>query len=66
MEDLSQFCCQNQRCIAYGIRRAGNLSVCGHIGKHIRLLHCCLCHAVLVQLHQLAQIAPPSAIWASW
>ncbi len=45
MEDLGRFCCQNKRCVAYGSRGAGNLSVCGHIGKHkhIRQLRCRVC-----------------------
>jgi transposase-like protein len=45
MEDLSRFCCQNKRCVAYGSRGAGNLSVCGYIGKHknIRQLRCRTC-----------------------
>jgi hypothetical protein len=47
MDDLSRFCCQNPRCIACGARGGGNLSVCGHIGKHkdICLLYCCVCKA---------------------
>lgn len=45
MDDLSLFCCQNPRCVAYGSRGAGNLSVCGHIGrrKDIRQLRCRTC-----------------------
>jgi hypothetical protein len=48
MEDpdpLSRFCCQNERCVAYGSYGAGNLSVCDHIGKRrdIRLLYCKVC-----------------------
>jgi transposase-like protein len=45
MEDLSRLCCQNPRCIAYGSRGAGNLSVCGFTNpaKTIRMLYCCLC-----------------------
>lgn len=45
MEDLSHFCCQNARCVAYGSYGAGNLCVRGHIGKHkqIRLLGCRTC-----------------------
>ena len=35
MEDLSHFCCQNERCVAFGARGGGNLSVCGHIDKAI-------------------------------
>ena len=47
MEDLSGFCCQNERCVAYGTRNGGNLSVCGHIGKarNIRQLYCSTCKA---------------------
>ena len=47
MEDLSRFCCQNRRCVAYGSRGAGNLTVCGRIGKHkhIRQLPCRTCAA---------------------
>lgn len=46
MDGLSQFCCQNPRCVAYGARGAGNLSVCGRIGTHknIRQLRCKICH----------------------
>lgn len=45
MEDLSVFCCQNPRCVAFGARNAGNLTVCGRIGKHkqIRHLYCRTC-----------------------
>lgn len=45
MDDLSRFCCQNKRCVAYGSRAAGNLSVCDRIGKHkdIRQLRCKTC-----------------------
>ena len=45
MDDLSRFCCQNKRCVAYGSRGAGNLTVCGHIGKEkkIRHLRCRTC-----------------------
>jgi transposase-like protein len=44
-DDLSHFCCQNDRCIAYGTRGANNLTVCDHIGKNkeIRLLYCRTC-----------------------
>jgi transposase-like protein len=44
-DDLASFCCQNSRCVAYGTRGAGNLRVCGHIGKHknIRHLKCKTC-----------------------
>lgn len=44
-DDLSHFCCQNKRCVAYGSKGAGNLRVVDHIGKHkdIRLLGCKVC-----------------------
>lgn len=44
-DDLRHFCCQNDRCIAYGTRGAGNLSVWDRIGKarNIRLLYCKIC-----------------------
>jgi len=45
MEDLSQFCCLNERCLVYKSRGAGNLSVCGYTDnrKTIRQLYCCIC-----------------------
>jgi transposase-like protein len=45
MEDLSHFCCQNDRCVAFGSYGAGNLYVRDHIGKRkdIRLLCCRTC-----------------------
>ncbi|MCY2951702.1 MAG: helix-turn-helix domain-containing protein [Planctomycetota bacterium] len=45
MDDLSHFCCQNPRCVACGARGAGNLKVCGRIGKNkdIRQLRCTIC-----------------------
>jgi transposase-like protein len=47
MDDLSVFCCQNKDCSDYGKRGAGNLTVCGHIGKHkqLRQLYCRACKA---------------------
>ena len=47
MDDLTRFCCQNPRCSTYGRRGAGNLSVCGRIGKHkqYRQLYCNACRA---------------------
>ena len=44
-DDLSLFCCQNKRCVAYGKKGAGHLRVAGRIGKHkhIRLLQCRTC-----------------------
>jgi transposase-like protein len=46
-DDLSRFCCQAPGCQSYGVRGAGNLSVCGLLGKHkhIRLLYCSTCKA---------------------
>ncbi len=43
--DLRGFCCQNERCVAYGSYGAGNLHVCGRLGKDksIRLLKCRTC-----------------------
>lgn len=45
MQDLSHFCCQNRRCVAYGTRGAGNIRTRGWIGqdKTIRLLQCRTC-----------------------
>lgn len=45
MDDLSKFCCQNNKCPDYGKRGAGNLTVCMRFGKkkHIRLLYCRTC-----------------------
>jgi transposase-like protein len=45
MDDLARFCCQNPDCSTYGVRNAGNLSVCARYGKqdHIRLLYCRRC-----------------------
>ena len=45
MEDLSRFCCQNPRCIAYGTRGAGNLALRGWVDKNrcIHLLYCKTC-----------------------
>ena len=44
-DDLSLFCCQNPRCLAFGSRGAGNLCVRDRIGKYkqIRLLYCRVC-----------------------
>ena len=44
-DDLGQSCCQNPRCLAFGTRGAGNVYVCGRIGKHkhIRQLRCRTC-----------------------
>jgi transposase-like protein len=47
MDDLSQFCCRNSRCPAYGLRDAANLTVAGRIGKsrQFRQLYCRTCRA---------------------
>jgi hypothetical protein len=47
MDDLSRFCCHNEKCADLGKRGAGNLTVCGHYGKQqsIRLLYCRSCKA---------------------
>ncbi len=47
MDELTRFCCQNPDCTLYGQRDAGNLSVCGRIGKHkqFRQLYCNACRA---------------------
>ena len=44
-DDLSRFCCQNAECPGYGVRGAGNLTVCGRYGKQKqhRLLYCRTC-----------------------
>jgi hypothetical protein len=44
-DDLSLFCCQNRKCVAFGSRGAGNLRVRDRIGKfkNIRLLLCKTC-----------------------
>jgi LacI family transcriptional regulator len=46
-EDLSRFCCLNQRCPDHGQRRAGNLTVCARYGKdkQRRMLYCRSCKA---------------------
>ena len=45
MDDLSQFCCLNSRCLDFGRRGAGNLTVTGRLGKshQYRLLYCRSC-----------------------
>lgn len=47
MDDLSQFCCQNKECPAYGKRGAGNLTVGMRYRKEqrLRLLYCRTCKA---------------------
>jgi len=34
MDELGRFCCQKPECSLYGQRNAGNVSVCGRIGRH--------------------------------
>jgi LacI family transcriptional regulator len=47
MHDLAHFCCQNPDRSLYGRRDAGNLSVCGRLGKQerFRQLYCNACRA---------------------
>ena len=47
MKPLEELCCQNSACAMYGKRGAGNLTVCGRIGKNksIRQLYCRVCKA---------------------
>ena len=46
-EDLSRFCCLNQRCADFGRRGLDNLTVCARYGpnKQRRLLYCRTCKA---------------------
>jgi LacI family transcriptional regulator len=46
-EDLSRFCCQNERCPDHGKRGLDNLTVCARYGKdqQRRLLYCRSCKA---------------------
>lgn len=45
MKPLESLCCQNCACPKYGKRGAGNLTVCGWMGKDntIRQLYCRVC-----------------------
>jgi transposase-like protein len=46
MDDLSNFCCQDNDCADYGKRGHGNLTVCGRYGpQQRRLLYCKTCKA---------------------
>ena len=47
MDNLSTFCCQNEDCVDYGKRDAGNLTVCMRYGKEkrLRLLYCRTCRS---------------------
>jgi transposase-like protein len=42
---LKNLCCLNERCVAYGARGAGNLSVCGFSdrARSIAQIYCCVC-----------------------
>lgn len=44
-ERLKDLCCLNERCVAYGARGAGNLSVCGCTdhARQIAQIYCCIC-----------------------
>ena len=46
-EDLSRFCCLNERCPDHGQRGVGNLTVCARYGKdkQRRMLYCRSCKA---------------------
>jgi hypothetical protein len=46
-EDLSRFCCLNEKCPDYGKRGDGNLTVCARYGKdkQRRMLYCRSCKA---------------------
>ena len=46
MDELKNFCCQNEACRDHGKRGADNLSVCFRYGKHQRrMLYCTTCKA---------------------
>jgi transposase-like protein len=46
MDDLSNFCCQNQDCADHGKRGHGNLTVCARYGPNRRrMLYCKACKA---------------------
>jgi hypothetical protein len=65
--DLSGFCCQNERCVAYGSYGAGNLHVCGRLGKDkgIRLLKCRTCKTRFTERKGRSSTAPtrPRGRW---
>jgi transposase-like protein len=44
-DDLSRFCCQNEKCSNHGKRGIGNLTICSRYGKQKqhRLLYCRTC-----------------------
>ena len=49
-EELSLFCCQNDRCLAFGVRGLGNLKVRGRVGnRRTRLLYCTTCKKRFVE-----------------
>ena len=44
MEDLSKFCCQNEKCQKHGVRGEDNIRVRARYGaKNTRLLYCLVC-----------------------
>lgn len=42
---IENFCCQNQKCLAFGLANLGNLSFCGWSGKVgiIHMIRCNIC-----------------------
>jgi len=49
-EELSHFCCQNDRCLAFGVRGLGNLKVRGRVGQRkTRQLFCTTCKQRFVE-----------------
>jgi len=49
-EELSLFCCQNDRCLAFGVRGLGNLKVRDRVGnRQTRLLYCTTCKKRFVE-----------------
>jgi hypothetical protein len=49
-EELSLFCCQNDRCLAFGVRGLGNLKVRDRVGsRQARLLYCTTCKKRFVE-----------------
>jgi transposase-like protein len=49
-EELSLFCCQNDRCVAFGVRGLGNLRVRDRVGnRQTRLLYCTTCKKRFVE-----------------
>src|SRR6266542_6651312 len=49
-EELSLFCCQNDRCLAFGVRGLGTLKVRDRVGnRQTRLLYCTTCKKRFVE-----------------